>query len=271
MSEIAAKADVHTHSGYISKMMYKNWYWIIEFILMLVTVGLWSGFVKDAEAALADCIAVGDMCTVTCTPPTTRVDGTPIVNEMTFQLYSIGQTVGEPKDVCSFTFQAQLGTYTATAIDSMGRESAPSQGFTIAEMDTDGDGIQNSIDKDDDDDGVPDATDNCPGDTNPLQENSDSDEVGDACDNCTLIDNTDQIDTDGDGHGNICDGDFNQDCVTYFDDFVLFKDGFLGSDQEYDLDSTGEAVAVNITDFAAFKDQYLSAPGPSACGACPCP
>lgn len=81
---------------------------------------------------------------------------------------------------------------------------------------------------DDDDDGVFDALDNCPGDYNPGQEdgdvdrvgnvcdncpntpnsdqqNSDSDILGDACDNCPADSNPDQRDTDGDGIGDICD------------------------------------------------------------------
>jgi hypothetical protein len=48
--------------------------------------------------------------------------------------------------------------------------------------DTDGDGIANCVDKDNDNDGVPDVQDNCPLDANPVQVNSDTDLMGDACD-----------------------------------------------------------------------------------------
>ena len=106
---------------------------------------------------MADCINVGDVCTVTCAAPTTRTDGTLIDDILTFQLYINGQPVEESKDECSFAFQAQQGTYTVTAIDSSGHESAPSQGFAAINSDTDGDGIQNSLDTDDDNDGLSDS------------------------------------------------------------------------------------------------------------------
>ena len=56
-----------------------------------------------------------------------------------------------------------------------------------------------------DEDGVPDAQDNCPETSNSNQENNDNDSFGDACDNCPNIDNEDQTDVDGDGIGDACD------------------------------------------------------------------
>jgi Ca2+-binding RTX toxin-like protein len=50
--------------------------------------------------------------------------------------------------------------------------------------DTDMDGIANCVDTDDDSDGVPDATDNCPAIANPDQADDDSDGVGDICTLC---------------------------------------------------------------------------------------
>jgi hypothetical protein len=64
--------------------------------------------------------------------------------------------------------------------------------FRAATGDTDGDGIA-------------DAQDNCPEDSNPGQKNSDNDSHGDACDNCPGVDNEDQADADGDGIGDVCD------------------------------------------------------------------
>lgn len=58
---------------------------------------------------------------------------------------------------------------------------------------------------DDDDDGVYDAMDNCPGDYNPGQIDDDSDSVGNVCDNCTYIPNTEQQNSDGDLPGDVCD------------------------------------------------------------------
>lgn len=61
------------------------------------------------------------------------------------------------------------------------------------------------IDDDEDDDGVPDDSDNCPTTPNPGQEDADGDGVGDVCDNCPTTANPDQTDLDGDGLGDDCD------------------------------------------------------------------
>ena len=58
-----------------------------------------------------------------------------------------------------------------------------------------------------DDDGVPDASDNCPRSANFSQEDVDGDALGDACDNCPQQANRDQADTDADGQGDVCDAD----------------------------------------------------------------
>ena len=58
--------------------------------------------------------------------------------------------------------------------------------------------------RDGDDDGTPDADDNCPEDANPDQADSDGDGAGDACDTCPTILDPDQTDADGDGVGDAC-------------------------------------------------------------------
>jgi len=71
---------------------------------------------------------------------------------------------------------------------------------------------------DTDDDGVPNAYDNCPstantdqtdtdddGQGNACDDDDDSDTVADASDNCPLVHNPDQTDSDGDGLGDACD------------------------------------------------------------------
>jgi hypothetical protein len=60
---------------------------------------------------------------------------------------------------------------------------------------------------DTDEDGVPDAEDNCPttGGFNPGQEDGDFDGFGDVCDNCPIIANPGQEDVDGDLVGDVCD------------------------------------------------------------------
>ena len=70
---------------------------------------------------------------------------------------------------------------------------------------------------DDDNDGVPDTTDNCPFTANPSQSDIDHDGIGSSCDsdndndgvpnatdNCPLTPNPDQRDTNGDGVGDAC-------------------------------------------------------------------
>jgi hypothetical protein len=65
--------------------------------------------------------------------------------------------------------------------------------------------VPNPEQTDTDHDGIGDACDNCPAVANPGQEDADGDNVGDACDNCLNTPNPDQIDTDGDGLGDACD------------------------------------------------------------------
>ncbi|MBU0982265.1 MAG: thrombospondin type 3 repeat-containing protein [candidate division Zixibacteria bacterium] len=82
-------------------------------------------------------------------------------------------------------------------------------------LDGDNDGIVDASDncpqtpnpeqEDSDSDGVGDYCDNCPDSANAGQLDSDGDTVGDFCDNCPAIANTNQQDTDGDGVGDVCE------------------------------------------------------------------
>jgi hypothetical protein len=58
---------------------------------------------------------------------------------------------------------------------------------------------------DSDDDGIANASDNCPLIANVDQLDGDGDNVGDACDNCLDEENADQLDTDADTIGDACD------------------------------------------------------------------
>jgi len=95
--------------------------------------------------------------------------------------------------------------------------------------DHDGDGSADCIDPDDDNDTVPDNTDNCPLISNADQTDTDGDGLGNACDpdddddtvldatdNCPLVSNPSQADSDADGIGDSCDdsdGDGTMDPV----------------------------------------------------------
>src|SRR5207247_8416854 len=71
---------------------------------------------------------------------------------------------------------------------------------------------------DQDGDGIPDGSDNCPTVFNPSQADGDGDAAGDACDNCPSLPNPTQLDTDRDGAGDPCDGDRDNDGLRNADD-----------------------------------------------------
>jgi hypothetical protein len=83
--------------------------------------------------------------------------------------------------------------------------------------DSDNDGTLDGCDTDDDNDGIPDASDNCPAVPNVDQTDTDHDGQGNACDpdddndgvldgadNCRYVANPDQADTDNDNRGDVC-------------------------------------------------------------------
>ena len=113
---------------------------------------------------------------------------------------------------------------------------------------------------DSDDDGEPDASDNCPVVANPDQADGDDDGIGDACDNCLVIENPNQRDTDADGYGNICDPDFDNSGFINAADLAYLKMKFFTSDPDADLDGSG---FVNAADLAILKQMFFGPPGPS--------
>jgi hypothetical protein len=97
---------------------------------------------------------------------------------------------------------------------------------------------------DSDADGVPDANDNCPNDSNPNQIDLDGDGLGDDCDNdddgdawqdsvdnCPEIPNPSQSDTNGNGVGDACDLSTDDD-----------NDGVSNGDDECAMTPSGSAV-----------------------------
>jgi subtilisin family serine protease len=87
---------------------------------------------------------------------------------------------------------------------------------------------------DDDGDGIPEGSDNCPEVSNPDQLDGDGDGVGDACDNCSGIANSGQEDLDGDGLGNACDPDDDDDGVLDVDDNCPLTDNPFQQDDDDD-------------------------------------
>jgi len=59
--------------------------------------------------------------------------------------------------------------------------------------------------RDNDNDGIKDSADNCPGDANPDQADIDEDGIGDKCDNCPNDHNPDQADEDENDVGDVCE------------------------------------------------------------------
>ena len=126
--------------------------------------------------------------------------------------------------------------------------------------DTDGDGIGDNSDADDDGDTVVDVLDNCPLVQNLNQQNTDADAWGDACDNCTLVANDAQRDTDNDGIGNMCDGDLNNDGIVNAGDLGLFRSVFYTTDSDGDFNGDG---IINAGDLGMFRQMFYKPPGPS--------
>ena len=101
------------------------------------------------------------------------------------------------------------------------------------------------------------------------QRDTDQDGVVDISDNCPLVANGPlipdaggniQYDADGDGIGNICDPDFDNDFVVNVADLAYLKTHFFSQDPVADLDGNG---FVNAADLAILKNKYFGAPGPS--------
>jgi cysteine-rich repeat protein len=107
------------------------------------------------------------------------------------------------------------------------------------------------------------------------QADTDGDGVLDSLDNCTLVINPSQRDTNGDGFGNTCDPDLDGDCVVtlctqeFFDPLcqasgtdegLMSQVFFIPGDVDADLNGDGQ---VNFADLAILESFAGLPPGPS--------
>ncbi len=125
----------------------------------------------------------------------------------------------------------------------------------IGDLDTDADGIPDSIDNcpdnpnqdqtDSDGDGAGDACDVCPEIHSPGQIDTDADGVGDHCDNCVTQPNPGQSDSDGDGFGDVCDTECLDDPISGLNRYSTthYSTGSLiYSDRNYTISSMPAAL-----------------------------
>jgi len=149
--------------------------------------------------------------------------------------------------------------------------------ITVDQLDTDSDGLDDICDPDDDNDGIVDATDNCPLTANPDQIDTDGDDSGNACDgdddndtvpdatdNCPLVVNPDQADSDDDGIGDACkvpaglslgiDGDPTGNTTTSLGPIDACTSASSGSSTTIDLFIT------NVSDLLGWNTRILYNP-----------
>ena len=90
---------------------------------------------------------------------------------------------------------------------------------------------------------------------------TDGDGIDDSVDNCSTVPNPDQRDTNGDGFGNICDPDLDNNGTVNFADIALWIP-FFNSATLGDADFNGDGIA-GFSDYALFPQYFLQPPGPS--------
>ena len=109
---------------------------------------------------------------------------------------------------------------------------------TSASQDFDNDSMPDCVDSDDDDDGVLDTEDAFPFDPARSSDDTDNDGVSDSEDNCPADANADQSNADADQDGDVCDTDDDNDGVPDVDD------AFSGDPSE-SVDTDGDGVGNN--------------------------
>lgn len=92
---------------------------------------------------------------------------------------------------------------------------------------------------------------------------TDGDGVDDSLDNCTLRANPDQRDSNGDGYGNACDPDFDDNGTVNFLDISGWAIFFNTACGDVDQDINGDG-SCNFGDFSVITQFFNQPPGPSA-------
>lgn len=129
------------------------------------------------------------------------------------------------------------------------------------QADSDGDGIGDMCDPDADTDGdlVPNDIDNCPDEANPDQADPDDDGVGSACDNCPDVSNPEQADADGDGIGDACESDTDDTNPPTWPDGSSISDTDVGETSTH-LTWTAAEDDVGVTAYLIYKRDDWGAP-----------
>ncbi len=171
-----------------------------------------------------------------------------------------------------------VGSYSITNTDCCQVNNAMAA-VGLGEADQDCDGAPDSMDPDDDNDGVPDPSDNCPLIPNPSQRDRDGDGMGDDCDpdidndglpngsdNCPRVANAGQEDQDADWIGDVCDdsdddgtNDAADNCPNDPNEDQADTDGDgMGDECDYDIDNDGISNTADNCDYVVNVDQANS-------------